>query len=135
MRLHDFAGEYVIVDISAMDCGPCQSAAGSEEAFVEEMASAGIPVHVITLLAPSLSDTAGSPTQRQLQQWIDAFELSSPVLADRVWGLSVVGQPLGDNFGYPTFVVVSPELEVLEISTGFGSFDDMGATITADAGQ
>ena len=135
VRLHDFAGEYLIVDISAMDCPPCQTAAESEEAFVEEMAAAGIPVHVITLLAPSLSDTAGTPTQRQLRQWIDGFDLTSPVLADRVWGLSVVGQQLGDDFGYPTFVVVSPDLDVLEISTGFSSFDEMGATITADAGQ
>ena len=135
VRLHDFAGDYLIVDISAIDCPPCQTAAEQEEAFVAEMASAGLPVHVITLLAPSLSDTAGTPTQRQLKQWIDAFDLTSPILADRVGGLSVVGQQLGDEFGYPTFVVVSPDLEVLSISTGFGGFEDMGATITADAGQ
>jgi len=133
VRLHDFAGEYLIVDISAMDCGPCQQAAGEEEAFVEEMAAAGTPVHVTTLLAPSLSDTAGTPTHRELQQWIDAFELTSPVLADRVWGLSVIGQQIPDEFGYPTFVIVSPDLEILDIQVGYGGWDGMSAVIAADA--
>lgn len=133
VRLHDFAGAYLVVEISAMDCPPCQAAAGQEEAFVAAMADEGLPVHVITMLAPSLSDTAGTPTTGELEEWIEAFDLHSPVLADRVWGLSVVGQH-ADDFGYPTFLVVAPDLEILHIGVGFSSYDEFAEVIRADAG-
>ncbi len=134
VRLHDFAGTYLIVDISAMDCGPCQSAADEEEAFVASLEAQGLPVHVITLLAPSLSNTAGTPTHAELQDWIDGFALTSPVLADRVWGLSVVGQQIPDDFGYPTFVVVAPDLTIVDIQVGFGDWSSLEEIIVADAG-
>jgi len=133
VRLHDFAGSWLVVDISAMDCPPCQDAAETEEAFVEEMAAAGIPVKVITLLAPSLSDSAGTPTQRELQDWIDSFGLTSPVLADRVWGLSVVGQQIPDDFGYPTMVVVDPQLTIVDVQVGFGSWTEFAELIQGAA--
>jgi hypothetical protein len=131
VRLHDFAGDWFVVDISAMDCPPCQAAASDEEAFVADLGSSGIPVHVVTLMAPSLTDTAGTPTHEQLQQWIDRFELTSPVLADRVWGLSTTGIPLGEDFGYPTFIVVAPDLSVTSTSVGYSSWDDIAAEIRA----
>jgi len=133
VRLHDFAGSYFVVDISAMDCGPCQSAAGEEEAFVSDMESQGFDVHVVTMLAPSLSDTAGTPTTRQLQQWIDTFGVTSPVLADRIWGLSVAYPYFGDSFGYPTFIVVNPSLEVIGTQVGYGGWDEFATMIADDA--
>jgi len=133
VRLHDFAGAYLVVEISAMDCPPCQNAAGEEEAFIAAMAAEGIPTHVVTMLAPSLSNTSGTPTTDELQEWIEAFDLASPVLADRVWGLSVYGRYAGEDFGYPTFFVVAPDLEILEIQVGFSSYDDIAAVIRADA--
>jgi hypothetical protein len=135
VRLHDFKGSYVIIDISAMDCGPCQSAAGDEAAFVEQMAAEGIDVHVITLLAPSLNDTAGTPTKQQLQAWIDQFGITSPVLADRIWGLGVVYMTVGADFGYPSFVVVNPDLTILDTHVGYSNFDGMADIIRSDAGQ
>lgn len=134
VRLQDFAGAYVVVDISAMDCGPCQDAARAEEEFVASLEAAGIVVHVVTLLAPSLSDTAGTPTTAQLQDWIDRYGVTSPVLADRVWGLSVVGQQIPDDFGYPTFLVVAPDLQVVDLQVGFGDWSSIEEIIVADAG-
>ncbi|MCA9491085.1 MAG: redoxin domain-containing protein [Myxococcales bacterium] len=135
VRLHDFAGRYLIVEISAMDCPPCQAAASEETAFVESMKAEGIEVEVITLLAPSLSDTAGTPTKPQLKQWIDQYDLHSPVLADRVWGLAVVAPAVGDGFGYPSMMVVSPDLEILDTSVGFGGYDGMGDLIRSHASR
>jgi hypothetical protein len=132
VRLHDFAGNYFVVDISAVDCPPCQSAASSEEDFVSSMAAEGIDVHVVTLLAPSLSDTAGTPTHAQLQAWIDAYDVASPVLADRIWGLATTGARLGDDFGYPTFLVVDPDLKIVDIEVGFGGWDAIAGTIRGD---
>jgi hypothetical protein len=62
------------------------------------------------------------------------FLSPSPVLADRVWGLSVVGQHIPDDFGYPTFLVVDPNLEILDLQVGFSDFSDMTDVILADAG-
>lgn len=133
VRLHDFAGAYLVVEISAMDCPPCQDAAGQEEAFVAEMTAEGLPTYVITMLAPSLSNTAGTPTTRDLEEWIETFDLHSPVLADRVWGLSVIGQH-AEDFGYPTFLVVAPDLEILHVGVGFSSYAEFAEVIRADAG-
>lgn len=135
VRLHDLSGRYLVVDISAMDCGPCQSAAADEEAFVEAMAEQGIEVMIVTLLAPSLSNTAATATTEEITAWIEEFGLSSPVLGDRMWGMSVIGGAVGDDFGYPAFAVVNPALEVLDLHVGYSSFDDMAALIAADAAE
>ena len=129
VRLHDLTETFLVVDVSAMDCGPCRSAAEDEESFVAAMAEEGIDVVVVTLLAPSLSLTSGTPTTAELQDWIDTYDLHGPVLGDRLWGLSVVGTATGDDFGYPAFVVVDPDRTVLDIHVGYSSFDDMAATI------
>lgn len=133
VRLHDFAGAYTIIDMSARDCPPCQAMASQEEAFVAEMAGLGITVHVVTLLAPSLADPLGTTTQAMLTQWTDNFDLTSPVLADTAWGLSMFIPVFGDTeTGYPSWVLVDPELNVLEFGTGFDSFEGRKTTILAD---
>lgn len=139
VRLHDFAGDYLIIDVSAMDCPPCQTAAQDEPAFAAAMAAEGLDTHVITLLAPSLSAVYDTPTQTELHNWISRFDLEhSPVLADRAWG-PTVGAAAADagagGFGYPTFLVVSPELEVLDIRVGFSSWDAMGDVIRDHAAE
>ena len=135
VRLHDFAGRYLVVEVSAMDCPPCRSAAEDEPAFVEAMAEAGIEVEVITMLAPSLSDTSGTPTSDELQEWIDAYDLHSPVLADRGWGPVMGRASQGDGFGYPTFFVVDPDLTVFHSQVGFSTYDDISAAISDHAGR
>lgn len=134
VRLHDFAGKYLVIDVSAMDCGPCRSAAADEHAFVTAMAAEGLAVEVLTLLAPSLSDTAGTATTEDLTWWIDTYGLDSPVLGDRVWGLSVARPAVGeDEFGYPTFLVVAPDLTVIGHQVGYSSFDKIADQIRGDA--
>ena len=129
VRLHDFAGSYLVVNMGAMDCPPCRSMAAVEDMFVEELAAEGIDVHVITLLAPSLSDTLGETTTAMLDEWTLVFDLHSPVLADRGWGLSVFAPAIGDETGYPSWTIVAPDLTVLEFGTGFGTFQPFATTI------
>ncbi|MCA9624683.1 MAG: redoxin domain-containing protein, partial [Myxococcales bacterium] len=135
VRLHDFAGSYLFVDMSAMDCPPCQQMAQGEEAFVGSLAQQGIDVHVVTLLAPSLSDTLGETTTTMLDTWKSTYGLQSPVLADRGWGLTMFIDAFGgiENTGYPSWVIVAPDLTVIDMGTGFGTWDDHVATITAHA--
>lgn len=133
VRLHDFKGTYLIVDMSAMDCPPCQAMAGDEEAFVTNMKSQGIDVRVITLLAPSLSNPLGETSKTKLNTWITKYDLTSPVLGDRGWGLSEFEPAFGDQTGYPSWVIVDPSLKILEYMPGYSSFSDFENIILADA--
>jgi hypothetical protein len=133
VRLHDFQGAYLLVDMSAIDCPPCNSMADQEEAFVDSMATQGIDVHVITLLAPSLADTVGLTTTAMLNSWVTSHGLSSPVLADRAWGLSMFIPLFGDTTAYPSWVLVAPDLKVISTGEGFGGYAEHEAAILAHA--
>lgn len=132
VRLHDFAGSYLFVDMSAMDCPPCQQMASGEEAFVASLAGQGIEVHVITLLAPSLANPLGETTTTMLEQWISTYDLQSPVLADRGWGLTMFLEAIVEP-GYPSWVLVAPDLTVIEFGSGFGGWSEREAAIVAHA--
>jgi hypothetical protein len=116
-----------------MDCPPCQSMAAGEEQFIANMAAQGIDVKVITLLAPSLSDVIGNTTTQMLDTWKNNYGLTSPVLADRGWGLSMFIPAIGEEAGYPSWTLVDPNLVVMDFGTGFGTFADFEAAIVADA--
>ena len=129
VRIHDFAGKYLIVDISAVNCPPCQAMAAAEPAFIEAMAAEGIDVEMITLLAPSLSAVL-DPTETQiLEDWTTEFGLHSPVLGDRGYGYWLGKGAMGDDFAYPSWVLVAPDLTVFEVGKSFSSFDLIGESI------
>ncbi len=133
VRLHDFQGSYLLVEMGARDCPPCQAMAAEEEQFIADMAAQGITVYVVTLLAPSLSNTLGETTQPMLETWTNTYALTSPVLADRGWGLSMFVPIYEAETGYPSIAVVAPDLTVLHEQVGFGSFDEIETMILADA--
>jgi hypothetical protein len=139
VRLHDFRGEYLVFDISAILCEPCTRMAGEENGFHDEMTEEGIDVTVVTLLIPSVSKGMETVSQTDLQDWIDAYDLHGPVLADRAYGHWVVGYHLYQEdggvladyvgVGRPTWVALSPEMEVLDYGTGYSSWYPMKTAI------
>lgn len=133
VRLHDLAGSYLLVVMSAYDCPACQTMAGGEEDFVADMAAQGIPVHVVTLLAPSLADTLGETSTNLLTLWTNKYDVTSPVIADRGFGLSMFLPVFADGTAYPTWLLASPTLEILDMDVGFSSFADVEDTILAHA--
>ncbi|MFO0591985.1 MAG: redoxin family protein [Polyangiaceae bacterium] len=134
VRIHDFKGTYLVIDMSAIDCPPCQQMATEEEAFVTAMKAKGIDVQVITLLAPSLSDVFGVTSQAKLTTWTTKYKLESPVLNDRGWGVAEFEPAIGaDNIGYPSWVVVRPDLTVIDFMTGYGGWSEMQTRIETDA--
>ncbi len=135
VRLHDFGGRYLVIDMAARDCPPCQAMAGDEADFLAEMAAAGIEVEVVTLLANSLSDTLTPATPAQMNTWTNNYDLTSPVLGDRGWGLSQFIPIFGETVGYPSMVVVRPDLTVMFTSGGYAGFAEIETAILADAGQ
>ena len=136
VRLHDFKGQYLVVDMSARDCPACQAMAAAEEQFVTGMAGQGIPTSVITLQATSLNNPWGEPTKAQLGAWISQYGLTSPVLADRIWGMSMFLPTLGptDSLSYPSWIIVRPDLTVLDWGSGFTSFSPIQTAIVTDHG-
>lgn len=133
LRLADLEGRYVVLEVAAVDCGPCQAAAATEEPFVDDLRKDGVEVIVVTLLAPSLSDVLGVTDVALRQEWAGTFGLSGPVVWDRGYGLWVLGEALGDGFAYPSFALLDPKGRVLDVWSGFGSWDDAAELIAADA--
>jgi len=128
VRLHDFGGSYLVVDISAVNCPPCRGMAEQEPAFAEKMKGDGIDVEMVTLLAPSLSEVLTPTTTEILTEWTSEYSLTGPVLADRGYGYWL-GKEALDSFAYPTWILVSPDLTVFEMGTGFSNFDSIEASI------
>ncbi len=123
VRLHDFKGTYLVVDMSALDCPPCQTMAAAEEKFIANMTAKNIKVNMITLMAPSLSNTTGVTSKKQIDAWIKKYKLTTPILSDRSWGLSTFGVAIAQtDLGYPSLAIVTPDLKVLSFESGFGDF-------------
>lgn len=130
VRLHDLLGTWIVIGVSALDCGPCQEMAVGEEAFIRDMAKQGIEVQVVTLLAPTLDAVIDPTPTRDLREWESVFELSNPVLADRGWGYAL-GSSYSPSFGYPTILIVDPKGRLVQVRTGFSSWDSIGAVLGA----
>ena len=129
VRLHDFRGRYLVLAVSALDCPPCQDMAASEPDFLRDLRARGVEVEVITLLAPSLSAPLDETGIEVLNSWIQGFDLTSPVLADRGYGYWMGVDALGDGFGYPMILTVSPDLKVMDLRSGFGGWSTWEALI------
>jgi hypothetical protein len=132
VRLHDLTATYVVIDISAVDCPPCQLMASNEGAFEAAMANEGIDVESVTLLAPSLSAILDDTPQDTLEKWTKTYGVGGAVLADRGWGYAIPAHFLGAK-NYPTWVVVAPDLRSIAIGSGYESHDDIAEAIRADA--
>jgi len=133
VRLHQLTGRYLVVDLAAMDCGPCQAMAEGEGAFRAELSAQGVGVDTVTLLAPSLVEPTTAASAAERAAWAELFDLHGPVLGDRSWGAVVVAEALGDAYSYPSWIVVAPDRTVLAVRGGFGGWDEIGDLILADA--
>ncbi len=123
LRLHDLADRWVVVEASAMDCGPCQSAAAEEQAFIDDLARDGIEVVVLTLLTPSLDDVLAEASLDERLAWTDTFALEGPVVGDRGWAVAVMGPALGEAYAYPSWVLVDPNRVVRAFEAGYSGWD------------
>ncbi len=131
-RIHDAKGAYILIFMSAINCPACGQMAEDEPGFIEDMKAEGIDVRTITLMAPSLEDPFGDTSKAQLEYWRDNFEITTPVVADRGWGVTMFLPIYEDELGYPSWVIADPDLKVLRYGTG-GDWLTIQNTITLDA--
>ncbi len=126
LRLHDLVGSWLVVNVSAMDCGDCQAMALETGAFLAE---AGPPVSVVTLLTKSLASPFIATRRSDIDAWADAFDLSSPVLRDRGWGFWLGYERFEERFNYPLTIVVGPDGRVRDMWVGWLGWDRARAVI------
>lgn len=122
-RLHDVHGAYAVIEISAADCAPCQTMASTAGAGLAPLETANIDTTVVTLLAPSLAAPLSPSEPALLSAWNETFEAHGPVVGDRGWGFAVAASQWGYEITYPTWIVVSPSLTVLDFGEGFPGWE------------
>ena len=137
VSLRDLAGgdRYVVVDLAAMDCGPCQAMAEGEPGFRALLANEGIAVDTVTVLTPSLVEPWRATSVDDRAAWADAFGLHGPVLGDRSWGAVVWAEALGGELAYPSWAVVAPDRTVVAVRSGFRGWEEVAAVIRGDAAR
>lgn len=131
--LWDFRGQYLVVDASSVDCGPCQSLAEDEHSILAALEADGVDAEWITLLNTSLYETWTPADLDTRLQWIEQLGAEGPILGDRGAGNALFGSYFGDDYGFPAWAVVNPEGVV--VATGVG-YDPTGIeqAIRDDAG-
>jgi len=103
-----FYGNVLVVDISTMWCGPCQELAQEAEATSQDYAPEGF-----TYLTVLPEDVEGQPPdQADLNTWVDAFDLTSPVVSDADKSYTAPAVPNGQ---YPVVLVVDREMRVATV--------------------
>ncbi len=134
--IHDFYGSYLVLDSAQPDCGPCLAMAGDAEAFRETMTAAGIPVRLIPLVGAGLAEVYSTPSVAQQDNWVERFSSTEPVLADRGWGYAALGPYLadyeGEEIAWPAWIIIAPDMTVIQGQIGYSSWDEMGDIIRAD---
>ena len=101
-KLSDHVGDVVLLDLSAMWCAPCQSAAATAQATQDDYASKGF--HYVTILIVDAQNDIVELSEAQ--HWANTFGITSaPVLQGSrdllVSGGAAHGYPLSS---WPTFV-------------------------------
>ena len=107
--LYDLEGDVILLDFSAMWCGPCQSAASTVQEMQDFYEAEGF--HYITVL---IDDTSGDTVEQdEAQFWADTFGIDTqPVLQgnrDLVDGDPSLGYPISS---WPTFIFVDRDLSI-----------------------
>lgn len=112
ISLYDYYGSDIVIDLSAMWCGPCGIAASE----VSDIKSIYPDVKYITVLIDN--EYGEPPSSEDLRRWVDTFQIQEPVLGgDR----SIIsgGDESWPIEGWPTFYYINKEMLVEHTHPGY----------------
>ena len=115
--LYDYYGDTIVLDFSAMWCGPCKAAASEVQSVKDAFASEGLTY--ITVLVETSSGS--QPSSDDCRQWADSYGITEPVLAGNRSMLESTtpgGWPVS---GWPTFFFITDEMVLNTSLRGFSS--------------
>lgn len=116
VSLYDFYGSVIILDLSAMWCGPCQVAGSDVQATVERFAE-----HDVRYLTVLVDDPQGQPPSlAYVQSWaLNLGIVTEPVLQGSREFLNAdptKGWPLSS---WPTFVLITADMKITVFQAGY----------------
>ncbi len=130
MLLWDLYGSWIVIDGTQPDCPPCQEMAAAAPDFLAELAAAGEDVVLVSLMGAGLAAPYETPEPSLVDQWVETFDISDPVLADRGASYALFPPYLGTaSFGWPAWVIIDPQMRLAYGQVGFGSWDTAAAVI------
>ena len=115
VSLYDFYGMPIIIDFSAMWCGPCQHAAIEVEDMKLEFPS----IVYITVLIDN--EYGEPPTKEDLSRWADIFEIREPVLGGSREMMSSNPDMGWSITSWPTFFYINDNMIIEHTHTGYSS--------------
>jgi len=114
-NLYEQFGSIVVLDFSAMWCGPCNSAGMHSQDVQDQYRDQGV-LYVTVLIENS---QAQPPTLDDIQDWVDDFDVTdSPVLIGDRTLLQSSGGPWPLQ-SWPTFYYIDREMVIRDIDRGY----------------
>jgi hypothetical protein len=131
-HLSDFLGQYVVFDVSAAWCYPCFQLAYTLDAVKQRLASQGVQMSVFTAVVEDPLKN-GFTLRSQAQAWKENFPFTDVVtamhigLGDFVTPYPAARSLLRTQFptAFPTYAIIDPSGNVVEINVGAPSPDDL----------
>ncbi len=122
VSLYDFYGNNIVLDFSAMWCGPCNMAAADINTVKDSFPG-------ITYITVLIDNEYGEPpSSEDLEKWSSVYEISEPVLSGDRTMISQdasLGWPITS---WPTFFYINKEM-ILEYSHGGYSIETISQNI------
>jgi thiol-disulfide isomerase/thioredoxin len=116
ISLYDYYGGVIVLDLSTMWCGPCNSAAAEVQQVQDQYAE---EITYITVLIEN--STGDPPTAADITYWCDTYGITSPVLAGSRDLIDVSGTNGWPLTAWPTFFFITDEMVLHTRLQGFSS--------------
>ncbi len=114
-NLYDHYGKVIILDFSAMWCGPCMMAAQEIEHLQQKY---GDKIVYVTILIEN--QNYNPPTEKDLKNWADYFKIkSAPVLEGSRDLMSTDPDAGWLVTGWPTFYIIDQNMIITNYTRGF----------------